>query len=493
MEMQLESPTRLYLPSDSDDVKRFLSFEDRGIGFQMSKMKRNHFWKRDNPESFAEAMENLKAQQKRTLLFYDENGRPYTYAGLTRELNQAFKWSLIDHVSPNLNREYGGIPWNKKPYDMHYYQAEAVEKLIEARHAAIELPTGSGKSLILVNLAKRLPTETLIVTPFKSITEALHDQFVDCFGQKYVGQYGGGKKKLGKLFTVATSDSIAGIEKGSDAWDWFRQCKTLMWDESHTTPADSFEQACMGVAENAVNRFFVSATQLRNDGSEMVLKGITGPVVYRKGFKELVNEGYLAPQIFNMVEVPSVGYVNRLDPKEETRAQLYSNHFVNKMAGDIANWATSSEKRPTLIIIEEFKQFLQIRPYLKCKYAFVHGGVSKENKEFVPQEFWDIDRQQIIADFNAGKIPCLIGTSAIATGVDLKPTQCSIYLQGGTSETKVRQAIGRGTRVCKEVGKKDCINFDFKVMGSKTMERHAEARREIYETMGEVRIHSGRK
>src|ERR1019366_5197404 len=163
---------------------------------------------------------------------------------------------------------------------------------------------------------------------------------------------------------------------------------------------------------------------------------------------------------------------------------LYSNPVVNSMAADVANWAGLQAKRPTIIIIEEFKQFLNIRNSLKCQYSFIHGGIDKKNKEVIPQEYWDIDREQIISDFNSGKIQCLIGTSAIATGVDLKPTQCNIYLQGGLSEIKVRQAVGRGTRICPESNKIDCINFDFKVMGSKTLERHAEARMEIYRTMG---------
>jgi superfamily II DNA or RNA helicase len=163
------------------------------------------------------------------------------------------------------------------------------------------------------------------------------------------------------------------------------------------------------------------------------------------------------------------------------------------MAADIANWSVLNAHRQTLIQISEFKQFLMLKTFLKCPYSFVHGGVSTATKRLVPQEYWDIDRDQIIKDFNTGKVPCLVGTSAISVGTDLKPTGCNIYLQGGVSEIKVRQAIGRGTRICPEMGKTDCLNFDFKVMGSSVLERHCDARRDLYDSMGKVVVHGGRR
>ena len=99
-----------------------------------------------------------------------------------------------------------------------------------------------------------------------------------------------------------------------------------------------------------------------------------------------------------------------------------------------------------------------------------------------------MEASEAIEKFNTGAVKLLIGTSAVSTGVDLKPTQCLIYMQGGISEIKVKQAIGRGTRMGVP-GKKDCWVVDFIVMGSKTLERHAMARKEMYEELiGEVDI-----
>jgi superfamily II DNA or RNA helicase len=56
-----------------------------------------------------------------------------------------------------------------------------------------------------------------------------------------------------------------------------------------------------------------------------------------------------------------------------------------------------------------------------------------------------------------------------------------IYLQGGTSEIKVRQAIGRGTRIVP--GLTDFWVVDFNVVGSDAMERHFQTRLEYYQDM----------
>jgi len=258
-----------------------------------------------------------------------------------------------------------------------------------------------------------------------------------------------------------------------------------MWDECHTTPAETFEKVCNGLAALIPNRFFVSATHSRADGSELVLHGITGPIVYSKSYSELVKDGYLSPLVFRTFEVPTYGNANSNDAMKETRNQLYRNPNVNSLAADIASKSVSLANRQTIIIIDEFKQFLQLKNFMSVPYEFVHGGVQGENKKIVPQEYWKSDTERVIREFNEGKVRCIIGTSAISTGVDLRPVGCLIYLQGGTSEVNVCQAIGRGTRI--PPGKKDCWVVDFKVKGSKMMERHFEERvTKIYSNFGEV-------
>ena len=179
------------------------------------------------------------------------------------------------------------------------------------------------------------------------------------------------------------------------------------------------------------------------------------------------------------------------DVQKETRNQLYLNPNVNKVAAEFAAKAVNLAGRPTLILIDEFQQFMQLKNYITVPFEFVHGGSSnRENaagvklRDVLPEQFWESDTEGAIRRFNAGETKLLIGTSAVGTGVDVPPAACIIYLQGGLSETQIKQGIGRGTRVTPT--KKDVIVVDFIVEGSDAMERHAMERTAIYSTMGEV-------
>lgn len=485
----IKDPARVHLPSDSEEIKRFLTFRDRGVDFLIKKHKSNYRWKNSTGDGWADRLEELELQKTKTLLFYDEDGLPYTYSGLTNDLVKRFGFQVKNELkAPQEGRM---MPWATQPSPMRYYQAEAVKSLIEARHGAISLPTGSGKSILIFNILKELRLKSVVMTPSASITDQLYREAIKLFGKKYVGKYGDGKKDLDKMFTFATGQALTRIEPGTEAWDVLSSVDVVISDESHTVPASTFEKVMLGPLSKAYYRFFVSATQMRTDGNEMILRGIIGPIVYSKEFKELVDDGYLAKISTRIFSVPAHGQPGHPDPNTETRNQLYLNPNVNKLAAQLAYKSVTLLNRPVVILIDEFSQFMMLKNYITIPFDFVHGGITnRENKngmslrDIVPQEYWKCDIEKSVKDFNDGKTKILIGTSAISTGVDLRPTGVLIYLQGGLSEIKVKQGVGRATRVTDT--KKDAFVFDFNVIGSPTMERHLEGRRSIYEELGEV-------
>jgi superfamily II DNA or RNA helicase len=496
MGISFAAPSVIRLPEDSTKVRTFLEYVDNDVKYQLQKTRMNYQWKRRDPDGHAAKIEELKLRQKRTLMMLDQSGTPYTYAGLWRDFKLTFGWDLDQSL--NIPQASFSLPWAHVPdFKARYYQEESVDALFDnAKYgpAAVELPTGSGKSRIIEEICKRNPVPTTVITPSKTITNQLHKEMVHLFGGRYVGKYGAGRHDLGKLFTVCTGQALTNIEPNTEEWDFFVKTQQFVWDESHTTPADTMERVALGLLRDVPARFFVSATQMRNDGTDMLLKGITGPVVYRKEFKKLVDQGFLARPYFHMFEVPAFGPTGSRDGKTEVRNQLHLNPHVNKLAAEFAQKSVTISNRQTIILLEEFNQFLALKPYLTIPYEFAHGGIPDREvvdgvnlKDNFPREQWKPDVDAMVDRFNRGETKLLIGTSAISTGVDTKPTGSLVYLQGGTSETKVKQGIGRGTRITD--AKKDLFVADFRVVGSKMMERHANERVVIYNSMGDVVEH----
>jgi len=173
------------------------------------------------------------------------------------------------------------------------------------------------------------------------------------------------------------------------------------------------------------------------------------------------------------------------DVLAQVRNQFYRNISLHKKAAEIANNAVSVLGRKVLILIEEIEQYFCLQRYLEHDHRFAFGGgLTEKNRDAIRKGKLKTNPNLFIKEFNEGKVPILIGTSCIQMGSDTKAADFVILLTGGTSEVKIMQSIGRGTRVVP--GKTDCIVVDFDIMDDRVCHRHLEERKKLYKTVGEV-------
>lgn len=501
----LDTPTKIRLPLPwytKEQVSPHMGYHDMKAEFAYRRFKESYWlMSQMGEESFNEKLKELKGKRFGSVLFEDDKGL-WTYSGLRGYLSEKFQDKIdVSVVYP----ERQSLPWRsfgppKKPRD---YQLIAARKLLDEKHGAVEMGTGLGKGFIIALILKELGLPALVMAPSVSIFNQLREDLISAFGKHIVGAFGDGKKDLKKRVVVAIAASLARVVEGSADWENLSARKVFVADESHMCPASTLASVCLELMAQAPYRFFFSGTQMRNDGMDKMLLGITGPVVYRMSVKEGVEQGWLAQPRFTSVWVKSSSNKNYREPNDQTREHLYYNPAVNATVGDLANMCVGILKRPTLVLIEEVEQFTRILPYLKHKVGFAHGGLTKDNRGKVPESYHQSDPTKLVKEFNEGKLPILVGTSCIGTGTDVRAAEALIYVQGGQSEIKVRQAIGRGTRggnnplvtLCNpwtNEKKVDCLVFDLIVstsedeMGERvgvTM-RHGLERKSIYEDIG---------
>lgn len=487
----LENPVQMRLPDlnkmQLSQVEAELTYQDQKIIYEIQRHKKSGAWRFPDEKSYTEELERLKSLRKVSLLQKDEQGY-WTYSGFLAQMQRIFGPEYekkFSYPEPKL------LPWSQTPDKTPYpYQEQALEALLQTKHAGVEMGTGLGKSFIIALLIKRLGLKTLVMAPSTSIAEQLYNEFSKAFGIRYVGAYYGTKKKPDKLIVIGNSQSLTRVEEGSPAWNELQKTQVFIADESHQCPAKTLASVCFGAAKNAPYRFFFSATQLRNDGAGPLLNAITGPIVYKMTVREGVDGNYLTRPKFHMVSTPSNGKFRRDDPMAMTRHHLYYNQKVAEYVGNCCN-AAAKAKRPILVLIEEVEQFAMLLPYLRYEAEFAHGPLAA-NKSKVPQAYWESDPNEQVRKFDEGKVPILVGTSCISTGTDVRSPQFLIYWQGGKSEIQVRQAVGRGTR--KFPGKNACHVIDFAVRspsgdpfedngGRWGIGYHAEERRKIYDDL----------
>ena len=497
------SPTRIGLQAPELDIKFLaaaLTYTDPAVDGELKRLKKNrYFIQKYGYEVFAAKVEELKAKLKICLL--ERRGAHYeTMSGFAARLAR-----LGYRCDREEAQDDDRLPWvlQRKPNAARYYQTEACDAMKAATiggfydldkgyhpiyNAAISMPTGAGKSWIIEEMARYYGKKTIIMAPSVSIAEQLYDQAIAAFGPKRVGLYGDGKKQSDKQIVIGIAASLTRAEgKHLEA---LKKCQVFIADESHLCPASTFEKVCTTVAADAEKRFFVSATQMRNDGTEILLEGITGPVVYKKTLRELVDEGFLArPRFFTVATTSPSSFWNG-DWQDTANLHLWGNPVLHAKAAAIANRMVDIGKGPVLILVDHTAQFQHLIGGLRHEVGFAHGPLTAESKKEVQAEFQVVDNKALVGKFNDGELPILVGTSCITTGTDLRPTGTILYLMSGESEIKVRQCIGRDTR--KVPGKEDFIfiDFDIEVPGveerANSLHRHFLQRCEYYD-IGDVK------
>lgn len=473
MELILETPVKLFLNGTDQEissVRSILKYKDKAVERSLRQLKVNPYYRmRYGDEWLQKSMDELQKELWKVVVYQDADGRHYTLPGLRKRIEGMMKCSFKSMVS---YPEFQMLPWNKIPsVEMRYYQKESVDRLLSNPHSHIELGTGAGKSLVIQHLIKATGLPTVVATPSASIARQLYEEALEFFGKKNVGLFGDGKKEIGKKILICVGKSLSMV-KEPEQLEEFKKYQVFISDESHQLAADIFNYFTNTVLGHCQYRWFVSATQERNDGKDLILEGNIGPRVYEKGIRELQEEGYLAKISTMIFDIDSDDdYSNSNNVVKMNQKHLYQNQKIAQIVADLSSQAVN-RGMPTLILIDEHAQEEILKNYMKVAYEYAHGGS---------------DVGQICKDFNDGRIMCVIGTSAVSTGTNFLPVRLTINWQANRAGTKVKQGpIGRSTRIHKASGKTEAKIVDFRIRNVPMLARHANDRIRYYKEVGPV-------
>lgn len=472
MKLTLESPTKLRIEDPSElelqGLQSYLSYRNSSIAYQIMKWKKNFFLRKKYGDEFINRkIAELEPHLISSLLYTDEKGL-YTLSGVADDISKRFRTSVQNNIK---YPEFDSVPYYNEPeFTPKDYQDSTVDAFVANPHSHAELATGLGKSFIIMLMLKKTSLPTVVVTPSKSIARQLYEDALKLFGKKYVGLYGDGRKDIGKKFLICIGKSLAMIEDKETTED-FKQYQVFLSDESHTLGADLFAKFALGVLGHCPYRWFLSATQERTDGSDLLLSGIIGKQVYSKTIQDGIKEGHLAKLSTLIFDVVSPSPYTGDNMLKMNQKHIYQNEVIIKLVAQVTNQAVANNM-PVLILIDEIEQEEFLRGHMRVPYAFAQGKS---------------DVNQIVKDFNEGKIMCVIGTSAVSTGTNFKPVQLTINWKANKAGTKVKQgAIGRSTRLDERTGKTSAKIIDFRVLNVGTLKKHSDIRISYYKDVGEV-------
>jgi superfamily II DNA or RNA helicase len=496
MKIEIITPTKAiiaeYQPDALDSLKKKLTYTNKSIQFQISSWNRNIRMKKFRPAFWNERMDELKSQLKECILKMDKEGNYYIRPGLIDHLNLRQNVVTNKIYYPQL-KEYSFK--EPLPFTLYDYQNTSVNNLINEKHGCVSLATGCGKSLILLSLTQRMGLKTVVIVPSKQIFTEIVELFTHHLGKDLVGTYGDGKKDIKKPVTIAISKSLTMLEKGTEEYTFFEEKELLITDESHLFAAETLDKTCHGVLHRVPYRFFLSGTNVRNDGKDIVLQSIIGKEVCSLDTKTAIEKGYLCPLNFTIIKTTSPtkkpeqkdeGYK---DPIVEKRKHFLYNSNIADLIAKICNASATVLNESTLVLVEELTQIADLVARLKVPYAYCHSAAKKDAQEWGLEV---VNTKDSIAKFNNGEVKVLIGTSCIDTGTNMYPTHNTCNWVGGSSEVTTKQGtIGRSVRKLENSKFKNLHKpkpytkiFDFDVTNSKLLHSQLEKRVEWYEDTG---------
>jgi len=448
MDVKITTPT-LALLYDYEDaelakLKKYLTFKDKSALYQMKKLKGNKWFRENRPDEYRKRLSEVLSILERCLVV-NEGLQYFLRPSQITHLPESFEVNVIE--DSRAYPEASPIRWkNPFPHTPYEYQEGSVNALIAERHANAELCTGSGKTYIIMELARRLGLRCVIVTPSVSIWREIYNDMTYHFGEEYVGAYCGVKKKMGKLITVAVSDSIAKLKEGSSQWNFFRDCKVAIFDESHTLPADTLAKMCNRVLEMVPYRFFLSGTQT-DPYCGLTINDIIGKNVWRLTTRDAIQNGYICDLDFRIVRLNSHNPRYQVkDPSKMKRMHFNENMNIAGWTARLANSMWNGRNESTLILVNDIWQLSMLKDLVTVPFNYIHGNTISKAE----MEKWGlrkVDLEEELFRFNTGQTKVLAGTKSISTGTNIYPTHNTVNWQGGASEIATRQgAIGRSVR-----------------------------------------------
>lgn len=339
---------------------------------------------------------------------------------------------------------------NTMEYTLRPYQKESSDKAVEffnsnkKNNAAIMvLPTGSGKSLIIADIASKLNDNLLIFQPSKEILEQNFAKLqsygvLDC--SIYSASFN--SKEISRI-TFATIGSVRNKP------EYFSHFKYVIIDECHGVNSKNKNTMYNQFLSNLNCRIIgLTATpyRLSTDGwGGSILKFLTrtrprifSEMIYHVQIKELSDLGYLAKMEYYQVEIvdPKKLQVNSTgaDYTDNSLKKHYSEIDFNRKLKEIIERLIKSGRKNILVFTKFVSEAQELSDYFNGLSEMVSGKTPKK------------ERERILSEFKSGEIKIVTNVGVLTTGFDFPELETIVLARPTMSLALYYQMVGRGMR-----------------------------------------------
>jgi DNA excision repair protein ERCC-3 len=327
------------------------------------------------------------------------------------------------------------IELDNTDWTLRHYQQDAVDSFWAGGSGVVVLPCGAGKTLVgAAAMAQAKATTLILVTNTVSGRQWKRELLArTSLTEEEIGEYSGEKKEI-RPVTIATYQVMTTRRKGEyrhlelfDSRDW----GLIVYDEVHLLPAPIFR---LTADLQSRRRLGLTATLVREDGREGDVFSLIGPKRYDAPWKDIENQGWIAPADCSEVRVTltDAERMTYATAEPEDRYKIAATArtklpvieaIVDKHAGD-----------QVLVIGAYLDQLEEIAEHLG-DVPIIQG--STPNKE----------RERLYDSFRAGETRVLVVSKVANFSIDLPEAAVAIQISGTFgSRQEEAQRLGRVLR-----------------------------------------------
>ncbi len=339
-------------------------------------------------------------------------------------------WPAED-LAGYVDGEYHHIELDEADWQLRTYQREAAGAFWDGGSGVVVLPCGAGKTIVGAAAMARAQATTLVLVTNTVAARQWKTELLrrTSLTEDEVGEYTGAKKEI-RPVTIATYQVVTTKRKGAyvnlelfDARDW----GLIIYDEVHLLPAPIFR---FTADIQARRRLGLTATLVREDGREGDVFSLIGPKRYDAPWKEMENQGWIAPADCVEVRVTLTDdeRLTYATAEESDRYRLCSTSPTKTRV--VEQLAHRHAGEQVLIIGHYIEQLDEIGNHLDA--PVIKGDTSVK------------ERQRLFGEFRSGELATLVVSKVANFSIDLPEAGVAIQVSGAFgSRQEEAQRLGR--------------------------------------------------
>jgi len=347
-------------------------------------------------------------------------------------------------------------------YTLRDYQETSVDDLIRyfytnPGHPIVAMPTGSGKSLVIAEFARRAlewGSRVVVATHVKELVEQDYEKLHALLpGQVGINSAGVGRRDFDHPIVCA------GVQSIYRQAHRFQPPDLLLIDECHLVP-----HTAGGMYRTLIEAWLEMKPAMRVVGFTAtpfrMYRGhlhcgphrIFTDIAHSVDVVKLIDDGWLSPLVAKRakgaLDLAGIGKKRgefdaamvEAAADDDTRVRLAVEEIVERGA----------DRRSWLVFACSVAHAHHVRQELE-RHGIRTGVVTGKTPK--------VDRERLIADYRDGVLRALVNVNVLTTGFDAPQTDLLAVLRPTESPVLYVQMMGRGMRIAP--GKEDCLVLDF--------------------------------